>query len=71
MILVDAAGNVMATNASCERILARTSAEMAWRPSAETFASAVDEAEQPVAGGELPFLITLRPGSRGRTWCWA
>jgi PAS domain S-box-containing protein len=62
IILVDAAGNVMATNASCERILARTSAEMAWRPSAETFASAVDEAEQPVAGGELPFLITLQTG---------
>src|SRR5206468_4078157 len=40
IILVDAAGNVMATNASCERILARPSAEMAWRPSAETFASA-------------------------------
>jgi PAS domain S-box-containing protein len=62
IILVDAAGNVMATNASCERILARTSAEMAWRPSAETFASAVDEAEQPVAGAALPFLITLETG---------
>jgi PAS domain S-box-containing protein len=62
IILVDAGGNVMATNASCERILARPSAEMAWRPSAETFASAVDEAELPVAGGELPFLITLQTG---------
>ena len=72
IILVDAAGNVMATNASCERILARPSAEMAWRPSAETFASAVDEAEQPVAGGELPFLDHAADrASRGRTWCWA
>ena len=62
IILVDAAGNVMATNASCERILARSSADMASRPSAETFVSATDEAERPVAGGELPFLITLQTG---------
>jgi PAS domain S-box-containing protein len=62
MILVDAAGNVLATNSSCERILARSSAEMAWRPSAETFATVVDEEERPVPSSELPFLITLRTG---------
>jgi PAS domain S-box-containing protein len=62
MILVDAAGNVLATNNSCERILARSSAEMAWRPSTETFAAVVDEEERPVPSSELPFLITLRTG---------
>ncbi len=62
LILVDAEGNVLATNASCERILGRSSAEMAWRPSAETFAQVVDENEQPVAGSELPFLTTLKTG---------
>ena len=62
MILIDAAGNVLATNSSCERILARSSAEMAWRPSAETFTTVVDEEERPVPSSELPFLITLRTG---------
>jgi PAS domain S-box-containing protein len=62
IILIDAEGNALATNASCERILARSSAEMAWRPSAETFAAVVDEEEQPVPAGELPFLVTLRTG---------
>jgi PAS domain S-box-containing protein len=62
LILVDAAGNVLATNNSCERILGRSAAEMAWRPSAETFAAVVDEEERPVASSELPFLITLRTG---------
>jgi PAS domain S-box-containing protein len=62
MILVDAAGNVLATNSSCERILARSSAEMAWRPSAETFATVVDEEERPLPSSELPFLTTLRTG---------
>jgi PAS domain S-box-containing protein len=62
IVLVDADGNVLATNASCERIMARSSADMAWRPSAETFAAVVDEEEQPVAAGDLPFLITLRTG---------
>jgi PAS domain S-box-containing protein len=62
MILVDAAGNVLATNNSCERILGRSSAEMAWRPSAETFTTVVDEEERPVPSGELPFLVTLSTG---------
>jgi PAS domain S-box-containing protein len=62
IILVDVDGNVLATNASCERILARSAADMAWRPSAETFAGVVDEDERPVAGSELPFLYTLRTG---------
>jgi PAS domain S-box-containing protein len=62
IILVDVDGNVLATNASCERILARSAADMAWRASAETFAGVVDESEQPIAGGELPFLLTLRTG---------
>ena len=62
IILVDAAGNVMATNASCERILERDAGRDGGAASTETFASATDEAEQPVAGGELPFLITLATG---------
>ena len=62
IILVDPEGNVLATNASCERILARPAADMAWRPSAETFSGVVDENEEAVAAGELPFLLTLRTG---------
>jgi PAS domain S-box-containing protein len=62
IILIDAQGNVLATNTSCERILARPAAQMAWRPSAETFASAVDESERSVPGADLPFLVTLRTG---------
>jgi PAS domain S-box-containing protein len=62
IILVDAHGNVLATNASCERILARPAAEMAWRPSIDTFAAVVDEDEQPMAGDALPFIVTLRTG---------
>jgi PAS domain S-box-containing protein len=62
LILVDAEGQVIASNASCERILARSSLEMLGRSSIETFASAVDEAQQPVTGDALPFLATLRSG---------
>ena len=62
LILVDSAGHVIACNASCERILARSSLEMLRRSSIETFASAVDESEQPVTGDALPFLATLRSG---------
>jgi PAS domain S-box-containing protein len=62
IILVDADGRVLASNASCERILARPSLEMLGRSSVETFASAVDEAERPVSGEALPFLATLRSG---------
>ena len=62
LILVDAEGQVIASNASCERILARPSLEMLGRSSIETFASAVDESERPVTGDALPFLATLRSG---------
>src|SRR5450432_4492064 len=62
LILVDAEGQVIASNASCERILARSSLEMLGRSSIETFASAVDESERPVTGDALPFLATLRSG---------
>jgi PAS domain S-box-containing protein len=62
LILVGAEGQVIAVNASCERILARSSPEMLGRSSTQTFASAVDEGERPMTGDALPFLATLRSG---------
>ncbi len=67
IILVDAEGNVLATNASCERILARPAAEMAWRPSAETFAAAVDETSSRFLAPRCRSWSRCAPASRART----
>jgi PAS domain S-box-containing protein len=60
IILVDAGGALIATNASAERILGRTSLELLGRAGAAAFPGAVDEDERPVPDDELPFLATLR-----------
>ena len=60
IILVEAGGRLIASNAAAERILARSAQELLGRPGTEPFASAVDENEDPVPAAELPFSATLR-----------
>ena len=62
ILLVDSGGHLLATNASAERILARTSIELLGSPGADAFASVVDEDERVVMSVDLPFLVTLRTG---------
>src|SRR6185369_11152908 len=57
IILVDAAGRLIASNASAERILARASVELLGKASADPFSSVVDEDERLVAAIDLPFLV--------------
>jgi PAS domain S-box-containing protein len=60
IILVDAGGDLIATNASAERILGRTSLELLGRRGAAAFPGAVSEDDSPVPDEELPFAATLR-----------
>jgi PAS domain S-box-containing protein len=60
IILVDSDGLVIASNASAERILARTSIELLGSTGASAFASVVDEDDRLVLAVDLPFLVTLR-----------
>jgi PAS domain S-box-containing protein len=60
MILVDAAGKIIASNASAERILGRSNLQLLGKPGAEPFVSAVSEEELSVPSASLPFLVTLR-----------
>ncbi|HXT99632.1 MAG TPA: ATP-binding protein [Polyangia bacterium] len=62
IVLVDSDGRLLATNASAERILARSSIELLGSPGADAFASVVGEDERTVLALELPFLVTLRTG---------
>jgi PAS domain S-box-containing protein len=62
ILLVDAGGNLIASNASAERILARSSIELLGAAGADPFASVVDEDERLVPPADLPFLVTLRTG---------
>ncbi|HMF43186.1 MAG TPA: ATP-binding protein [Polyangia bacterium] len=60
IILVDRDGRLIASNASAERILARTSFELLGAAGADPFSSVVDEDERLVPAVDLPFLVTLR-----------
>ena len=62
IILVDRDGLLIASNASAERILARTSVELLGSTGADAFASVVDEDDHRVLAVDLPFLVTLRTG---------
>jgi PAS domain S-box-containing protein len=62
IVLVDAGGRLLASNASAERILARSSFELLGSAGADPFASVVDEDERRVPSVDLPFLVTLRTG---------
>jgi PAS domain S-box-containing protein len=62
IVLVDAQRRVFATNASAERILGVTAAEMVGAPATQPFPDAVDDDGRPVAGDDLPFLQTLATG---------
>src|SRR6185503_7729614 len=62
IILVDNDGRLIASNASAERILARSSIELVGSTGADPFASVVDEDERMVFAVDLPFLVTLRTG---------
>jgi PAS domain S-box-containing protein len=60
IILVGAGGELIATNASAEQILGRTSLELLGRRGAAAFPGAVSEDDRPVPDEELPFAATLR-----------
>jgi PAS domain S-box-containing protein len=62
IILVDGQRRVFATNASAERILGVTSAEMVGAPATRPFPEPVDDDGRPVADDALPFLETLATG---------
>ena len=62
IILVEKSGRLIASNASAERILARSSIELIGSAGADAFASVVDEDERIVLAVDLPFLVTLRTG---------
>jgi PAS domain S-box-containing protein len=62
IILVDRGGQLIASNASAERILARASVELLGAQGADPFASVFDEEERVVPAADLPFLVTLRTG---------
>jgi PAS domain S-box-containing protein len=66
IILVDRDGRLIASNASAERILARTSVELLGSTGADAFASVVDEDDRRVLPVDLPFLVTLRTGEAGQ-----
>jgi PAS domain S-box-containing protein len=60
IILSDAAGRLIASNAAAERILARSARDLVGRPAADPFANAVDENERSIAADALPFAATIR-----------
>jgi PAS domain S-box-containing protein len=62
IILVDAEGLLLASNASAERILGPVASQTTGKPSAEAFPGPIDEEGKSVPGGDLPFLRTLRTG---------
>jgi PAS domain S-box-containing protein len=62
IVLCDADGVLIASNAAAERILARQALEMIGRTAAEPFATAVDEDERSIDAADLPFQVTLRSG---------
>ncbi|HET6283764.1 MAG TPA: ATP-binding protein, partial [Polyangia bacterium] len=62
IILIDHQGNLLAANASAERILDRPADQMIGQSCLEPFAGTVDEDGQPVSGDDLPFMTTLRSG---------
>jgi PAS domain S-box-containing protein len=62
IILIDHQGNMLAANASAERILDRPADRMIGQTCLEPFAGTVDEDGQPVSGSDLPFMTTLRTG---------
>jgi PAS domain S-box-containing protein len=60
IILVDAAGRLIASNAAAERILARSGQDLLGQAGTEPFVSAVNENEVAVPPEALPFSATLR-----------
>jgi PAS domain S-box-containing protein len=62
IILVDSQRRVFATNASAERILGVSSAEMVGAPATQPFPAPIDDDGRSVAGDDLPFLQTLATG---------
>ncbi|WP_437717646.1 PAS domain S-box protein [Sorangium sp. So ce448] len=63
IVLQDASGAIQACNASAERILGLTSAEMAGRESRDPRWSAVHEDGSPFNGDLHPAIVTLRTGA--------
>jgi PAS domain S-box-containing protein len=62
IILVDAQGRLFASNASAERILGMSAAEMIGQPSAQAFPELIDDVGLFLSGDELPFMQSLRTG---------
>jgi PAS domain S-box-containing protein len=62
IILIDRERRVFATNASAERILGVTAAQIVGAPAATPFPDAIDDDGRPVGGDALPFLQTLATG---------
>jgi PAS domain S-box-containing protein len=62
IVLIGAEGNLIASNASAERILSRSSPQLLAAPGVDPFAAVVDEDGRRVPSADLPFMVTLRTG---------